>query len=45
MIIGDKEVETFVAAFDATLAEATRLRGHMWVLSGQLVKHVVSQQA
>lgn len=45
LIIGEKEVETIVAAFDATLAEATRVRGRVWGLSGQLIKHAVSQQA
>jgi 4-aminobutyrate aminotransferase-like enzyme len=43
LIIGDTEVETIVAAFDATLAEATHIRGRVWALSGQLVKHAVSQ--
>ncbi len=45
LIIGDKEVETIIAAFDATLSEATRVRGRVWGQSGRLVKHAVSQQA
>ncbi len=43
LIIGEQEVETTVAAFDAVLAEATRIRGRVWGLSGQLIKHALSQ--
>jgi acetylornithine/succinyldiaminopimelate/putrescine aminotransferase len=43
LIIGDEEVEAIVAAFDAVLAEAARVRGRVWGLSAQLVKHAVSQ--
>jgi ornithine--oxo-acid transaminase len=43
LIIGDQEVEAIVAAFDAVMAEAARVRGRVWGLSGQLIKHAVSQ--
>jgi acetylornithine/succinyldiaminopimelate/putrescine aminotransferase len=43
LIIGDKEVEAIVAAFDAVMAEASRVRGRVWGQSGQLIKHAVSQ--
>ena len=43
LIIGDKEVEAIVAAFDAVMTEAARVRGRVWGLSGQLIKHAVSQ--
>ena len=43
LIIGDEEVETIVAAFDAAMEEATHVRGRVWGLSGQLIKHALSQ--
>ncbi len=43
LIIGDQEVEAIVAAFDAVMAEAARVRGRVWGLSGQLIKAAVSQ--
>ena len=43
LIIGDEEVEAIVAAFDAVMAEAARVRGRVWGQSGQLIKHAVSQ--
>jgi ornithine--oxo-acid transaminase len=43
LIIGEEEVEAIVAAFDAVLAEAAHVRGRVWGLSGQLIKHAVSQ--
>jgi ornithine--oxo-acid transaminase len=43
LIIGEQEVEAIVAAFDAVMAEAARVRGRVWGLSGQLIKHAVSQ--
>ncbi len=43
LIIGDKEVEATVSAFDAVMAEAARVRGRVWGLSGQLIKHALSQ--
>jgi ornithine--oxo-acid transaminase len=41
LIIGHEEVEAIVSAFDAVMAEATRVRGRVWGLSGQLIKHAV----
>lgn len=43
LIIGDEEVEAVIAAFDAVMAEAARVRGRVWGQSAQLVKHAVSQ--
>ena len=43
LIIGEQEVEAIIAAFDAVLAEALNIRGRVWGLSGQLVKHAMSQ--
>ena len=43
LIIGDEEVEAIVAAFDAVMVEAARVRGRVWGQSGQLIKHAVSQ--
>jgi len=45
LIIGDQEVEAIIAAFDAVMAEAAHIRGRVWGLSGQLIKHAVSQGA
>jgi acetylornithine/succinyldiaminopimelate/putrescine aminotransferase len=38
LIIGDEEVEMIVSAFDETLAEASRVRGRVWAMSGHLIK-------
>lgn len=43
LIIGEEEVEAIVAAFDAVMAEAVHVRGRVWGLSGQLIKHAFSQ--
>ncbi len=43
LIIGDEEVKMIVSAFDAVMAEAQKLRGDVWGLSGQLIKHAVSR--
>ncbi len=43
LIIGDEEVEMIVSAFDAVLAEAERIRGRVWSLSGQLIKHALAR--
>ena len=43
LIIGEQEVEAIITAFDAVLAEALNIRGRVWGLSGQLVKHAMSQ--
>jgi ornithine--oxo-acid transaminase len=42
LIIGHEEVEMIVSAFDDVLGEATHLRGRVWSLSGQLIKHALS---
>jgi ornithine--oxo-acid transaminase len=42
LIIGDEEVEMIVSAFDDVMAEATRVRGRVWGLSGQLIKHAMA---
>jgi ornithine--oxo-acid transaminase len=42
LIIGDEEVAAIVAAFDAVLAEAAHVRGRVWAMSAQLVKHALS---
>jgi ornithine--oxo-acid transaminase len=43
LIVGEEEVEAVIAAFDAVMAEAARVRGRVWGQSAQLVKHAVSQ--
>jgi ornithine--oxo-acid transaminase len=43
LIIGDEEVEAIITAFEAVMAEAMRIRGRVWGLSGQLIKHALSQ--
>ena len=43
LIIGDEEVELIVSAFDAVMAEAARVRGRVWGLSGQLIKHAMAR--
>lgn len=43
LIIGDPEVEAIISALDTVMAEAQRVRGRVWGLSGQLIKHAVSQ--
>jgi ornithine--oxo-acid transaminase len=43
LIIGSDEVETIIAAFDAVMDEASRVRGRVWGLSGHLIKHALSQ--
>jgi ornithine--oxo-acid transaminase len=43
LIIGDEEVEMIVAAFDDVMAEAGRVRGRVWGLSGQLIKHAMAR--
>jgi acetylornithine/succinyldiaminopimelate/putrescine aminotransferase len=39
LIIGEKEVEMIVTAFDAVMAEAANIRGRVWAQSVQLVEH------
>lgn len=41
LIIGDEEVETIISAFDAVMGEAAHVRGRVWSLSGQLIKHAI----
>jgi acetylornithine/succinyldiaminopimelate/putrescine aminotransferase len=43
LIIGEEEVEAIVAAFDAVMAEAARVRGRVWGQSTQLARHALSQ--
>jgi ornithine--oxo-acid transaminase len=43
LIIGDEEVEMIVSAFDEVMAEAARVRGRVWGLSGQLIKHAMAR--
>jgi ornithine--oxo-acid transaminase len=43
LIIGDEEVEMIVSAFDAVMAEATDVRGRVWALSVQLIKHALER--
>ena len=42
LIIGDEEVECIVSAFDAVLTEAANVRGPVWGLSADLVKHALA---
>ena len=42
LIVADEEVETVISAFDAVMAEAARVRGRVWGLSGRLIKHAVA---
>lgn len=44
LIIGDEEVETIVAAFDAVMAEAAKVGGHVWAQSVQLLEHALGLQ-
>jgi acetylornithine/succinyldiaminopimelate/putrescine aminotransferase len=43
LIIGAEEVDAVIAAFDAVMEDATRVRGRVWGQSAQLVKHAASQ--
>jgi 4-aminobutyrate aminotransferase-like enzyme len=43
LIIGEQEVEMIVSAFDDVLTEAEHLRGRVWSLSAELVKHAVKR--
>ncbi len=43
LIIGEAEVEAIVSAFDAVMAEAAQVRGRVWGVSGQLIKHAVAR--
>ena len=42
LIIGDEEVESIVAAFDAVMAGAGSVGGHVWTQSVQLVEHALA---
>ena len=42
LIIGEKEVERIVAAFDAVMAEAQKVSGRVWTQSVELIKHAVA---
>jgi acetylornithine/succinyldiaminopimelate/putrescine aminotransferase len=41
LIIGDEEVGTIVAAFDAVMAEAASIKGRVWAQSVRLVEHAL----
>ena len=43
LIIGDREVDSIVSAFDAVLGEAAHVSGRVWSQSGQLIKQALSQ--
>lgn len=43
LIIGEEEVNMIVAAFDNVLSEAQFLRGRVWSLSTDLVRHAVKR--
>jgi len=43
LIIGEKEVERIVAAFDAVMAEAQKVSGRVWTQSVELIKHAVAR--
>lgn len=42
LIIGDEEVEMIVSAFEAVMAETTDIRGRVWSMSAELIKHAMS---
>lgn len=42
LIIGDEEVEWIVSAFDAVMAEAGHVRGRVWSLSAELIRHAMA---
>ncbi len=42
LIIGDEEVEMIVSAFDAVMTEAAHVRGRVWGLAGELIKHALA---
>jgi len=43
LVIGDDEVRAIVSAFDATLMEASYVRGKVWGQGGHLIKQALSQ--
>lgn len=45
LIIGEKEVEMIVAAFDGVMAEAEKVSGRVWAQSLQLIKHTLAGRA
>jgi ornithine--oxo-acid transaminase len=44
LIIGEKEVEMIVAAFDGVMAEAEKVSGRVWAESVQLIKHALADR-
>jgi len=42
LIIGGKEVEMIVSAFDAVMTQALNVRGPVWAQSMQLIKHALA---
>lgn len=43
LIIGEQEVDMFLSAFDAVMAESTSIRGRVWATSKDLIKHALGQ--
>jgi hypothetical protein len=44
LIIGEKEVDMFVDALDATLAECRKFPGPMWEIGNNFVRHALSSK-
>jgi len=42
LIIGDEEVNMIVSAFDAVMTEAAHVRGRVWGLAAELIKHALA---
>jgi 4-aminobutyrate aminotransferase-like enzyme len=42
LIIGDEEVEMIASSFDAVMAEAESIKGHVWAQSVELIKHAMA---
>ena len=42
LIIGDEEVDMIVSAFDKVMAEAASVRGRVWGMSAELIKHAIA---
>ena len=42
LIIGDEEVDMIVSAFDKVMAEAASVRGWVWGMSAELIKHAIA---
>ncbi len=42
LIIGEKEVNQILTAFEEVMEEATRLRGRVWAQSAELIRHALT---